>query len=249
MARFSSGWIKIWRKAIDSDLSGNVYLWTIWHWLLIAATWKPSKILWNGKQREIPPGTVVFGLKELSLKWGCSRSVVNKWLHYLHDTGRIVYETSTRGSIVTIQNWEIYQGNDDHDADTREHGDYTAATARLHGETLSEEDKKERKKEYIAPREKIHECVKEWGKTLGRYSIQKDPALDELQIARLMQIHGVEKTKLALLGAGYEQKSERYDPARHCRISRLLKSDIFELCVNLGAQNQPKTREVYEVQT
>lgn len=248
MARFNGGWIKLWRKTIDGDLPGNVYLWALWHWLLLAATWKPSKILWNGKQREIPAGTVVFGLKELALKWECSRSVLSKWLQYLHDTKRIVYETSTRGCVVTICNWEIYQSKEGDTIAEREHGVNTATTPREHGETLNEEVQEGKKGRIHASGLEIQGCIEAWGGTLKRYGIQKDPRFDETQILRLVQRHGVEKARLALLGAGFESKSEQYDPAKHCRITRLDKPDIFEKLVNLGAQQKSATRETAPVE-
>jgi hypothetical protein len=115
MARFTGGWIKLWRKAIEGDLPGNVYLWALWNWLLFAASWKPTKILWNGEQREIPPGTVVMGLGELATKWDCSRMTIKRWLEYLEKSERISLETCTRGTLVTIRNWELYQNKEEED--------------------------------------------------------------------------------------------------------------------------------------
>jgi hypothetical protein len=146
MARFDGGWIKLWRKTLESDIFDNVYLWATWHALLYMATWKPSKILWNGKQREIPPGSVVFSPREIADRFDCSKSVVLKWLRYLHDTQRIVIETSPAGTLVTIQKWELYQGRDEEACAPSEHGDDTATTPRVHDETLSKEGKKGRKK-------------------------------------------------------------------------------------------------------
>lgn len=102
---------------------------------------------------------------------------------------------------------------------------------------------------YIPHPDEIDACVRQWGKTLARYEIEKDPRLDRVEIVRLLQHRGYEKTILALLGAGFEESSDRYKPKRHCRITRLLKPDIFELHVNLGAQNQPKKRQVYNPDT
>lgn len=99
------------------------------------------------------------------------------------------------------------------------------------------------KEKQIYTREHVIEACAAWGQTLRRYRIEKDPKWDEATIVRLIANYGFDKTKTALLGAGFETKTEKYDPAKHCRISRLLKPDIFELCVNLGAQQtQPEWR-------
>jgi hypothetical protein len=109
MARFGNGWIKLWRSAIEGDLADNPYLWALWNWLLFAAHWKASSIIWKGQRRDIPAGTVVMGISELAEKWECSQSTIKKWLIYLVTSERILLETSSRGSLVTIRNWDIYQ--------------------------------------------------------------------------------------------------------------------------------------------
>lgn len=109
MPRWESGWFKVWREAWHKDLSRNVYLWALWHALLHMAHWKESQTIWNGDRRTLPPGTVIFGIKEIANRWNCSQRTISKWLHYLHKTDRIVLETCARGTLVTIRNWEKYQ--------------------------------------------------------------------------------------------------------------------------------------------
>lgn len=106
---------------------------------------------------------------------------------------------------------------------------------------------KKKEREEI-PKSEIQECIGEWGKTLSRHKISKDPRFDETSIVGLIQRHGIEKTKLALLGAGFEEKSKDYDPSKHVNIHRLTKPDIFETFVNLGAQNQPRLRQYAEME-
>lgn len=85
-----------------------------------------------------------------------------------------------------------------------------------------------------------------WGETLTRFGIRRDPKRDEIQIARLVQAKGAEDSRLALLGAGFEAKTEKFDPAKHVSIRRVADSRLFEKFVNLGAQYVPASREVYE---
>lgn len=143
MARFNRGWVKAWREAAEGDLPQNIWLWGIWNWLIYNATWKPSKILWNGKQREIPPGTVVMGLIELSSKWGCSKNTIKKWLQYLEKTERISLEMCTRGTLVTIRNWDVYQGREEEECTPTARQVNTDCTPAAHEVTLSKESKKE----------------------------------------------------------------------------------------------------------
>jgi hypothetical protein len=149
MARFNSGWVKAWRRAAESDLVDSLGIWGLWHWLLYAATWKPSKKNIGGEQVVLPPGTVLFSPTEISRLWGCARSTVQEWLKYLVKTGRVSVSSSNLGTIVTICNWETYQGEDviDADASRQDAGHEPAADRQQTGSepALSEESKKERK--------------------------------------------------------------------------------------------------------
>jgi DNA-binding transcriptional regulator YhcF (GntR family) len=244
MARFDGGWVKAWRKVAGSDLVDNIYVWGLWHWLLYSAAYKPSKKLVNGRQFEIKPGMVVFGLKELAEKWGCSRSTLQKWVNYLADTSRIVIESRTGGYIVTICNWELYQAQVEEARTDVEQGVNGARTTREREPTLNEEVQEGKKVRERVSIEHVAEAIEAWGKTLARYKIEKDPKLDEVVITRLVIQHGAKKARLALLGAGFEEKSKDYDPGNHCRITRLEKREIFDKFVNLGAKHAPKVREI-----
>lgn len=144
MARFNNGWVKLHRKLFEGEIPSNPYLLSLWVWLLGNAHWAPSTILWKGKRREIPAGTVVMGISEVALLFSVSRRTVHKWLHHLHNTGRIVLESSTRGSVVTICNWDIYQSNEDDEGTPSKHQVNTEGTPSKHQVALIEEVKKGR---------------------------------------------------------------------------------------------------------
>lgn len=107
----------------------------------------------------------------------------------------------------------------------------------------------ESKTETISFKEQVDECTQAWGTSLARFGILKDPRTDCAAIAALLQRHGFEKTKLALLGAGLEVSTENYNASKHCRITRLTKPDIFEKFVNLGAQQKPIERKAIDGDT
>jgi hypothetical protein len=111
------------------------------------AVWKETQIIWNGKQRILKPGSCVFGIKEFADKWECSQRTISKWLHYLHDTQRIVLETCSRGTIATICNWEVYQATDDYALAPTAHEVGSKYEPSSNQVGLSEEGKKERREE------------------------------------------------------------------------------------------------------
>ena len=83
----------------------------------------------------------------------------------------------------------------------------------------------------------LEKCIGAWGETLERLGVKKAPKLDEEPIARLLARHGLDKTVLALRGAGFEAHTDSYDPRKHVSIVRLKKPDLFEKFVNLGASH------------
>jgi DNA-binding transcriptional regulator YhcF (GntR family) len=184
MARFDGGWVKAWRKVAGSDLVDNVWVWGLWHWLLYSAAYKPSKAMVGGKQIEIRPGMVVFGLKELAEKWGCSKTTIRKWVNYLRDTQRIAVESRTGGYIVTIQNWELYQSSEPEPLTPSVHEVNDTCTQGVREVTLSEEGKKGRKKSprvnYPPAFEELYELYpRKEGKTDGFAVYQRVIKTDE----------------------------------------------------------------------
>jgi hypothetical protein len=144
MARFDRGWVKFYRRAAESDLHQNVYLWGIWTTFLSWATRHEQKGIFNGKQRELPAGSVLFGVTELADEWGCSKNTISKWTRYLVSSGRIALETSTHGCIATICNWEQYQGGDEVERTERGQTACDARTPSEHGENYNGEYKNKR---------------------------------------------------------------------------------------------------------
>lgn len=277
MARHRGGWVKFHRAILDSDIGRNPILLSITLFIISKANWTDSgqSVTWKGEPRYLKPGQIAVGMDEIAKQFNISKTTVHKWLHYLEKRKTIILESESRGSIVTVCNYEEYQEKpqtkkrrvkrtpprtpDKSVTDGNDLGNPTSEdTPRTPPRTPSErrantnkEVKKEEEDIYREPEtqnpiEDLNAAIEEWGKTLKRHKIQKDPKLDGLNIQRLIQRHGSKKTRLALLGAGYEQASSNYDPSKHVVITRLLKTDLFEKFVNLGAQNQPQEREYFD---
>jgi hypothetical protein len=254
VARHTGGWVKLWRVSLEKDLFHNIYLWAIWHALLHMAVWKETQIIWRGRQRRLPPGSVVFGIREFAERWDCSQRTISKWLKYLHDTQRIVLETCAQGTVATICNWEKYQGGEDflfapsaHEVGAK----YEPSRSEV---GLKEEGKNLRREEVsLAPlsADAIAEAIEEWGITLKHFGIdRKISAHDQTQLARAIQAHGIEAVRLAIRGARYESASENFNPKQHLSLARIFGRDRqgnlrVEKFINLGAQNKPRSRETH----
>lgn len=148
MARFTAGWVKLHRSPEYDDLTNNIHLWALWTWLLKSATWKPTIIAWNGRRRDLAPGSVVIGIKELADQWSCSRATIKKWLEYLQKSERISLEVTSKGTLIIIRNWLEFQAKEIIDTPAEDAGCDNDMTSEWHqGDnevTLSKEFKKER---------------------------------------------------------------------------------------------------------
>jgi hypothetical protein len=80
----------------------------------------------------------------------------------------------------------------------------------------------------------IERAVEVWGETLRKHGRSRDPKTDQAEIGRLIILYGLEKTLLALFGAGFEEGSPTYKPSKHIGIRRLFDAKNFDTFVNLG---------------
>lgn len=111
MARNNDGWIKLQRDILDTDIFHHPLLLKIWIGILMSATWKETSILWQQARRKLAPGSLIFGMREFAQRVGISPSSLHRWIRYLHDSERITYETSARGSLITVVKWQEYQSS------------------------------------------------------------------------------------------------------------------------------------------
>ncbi len=109
MARFTEGWIRIDRRAVEEDIGNRAELLAIWITLLVWANRFESKIIWNDTQRTLPPGTIVTGMQEIASKLSIPKTNVYRWVRYLEKRNSLRTESGTRGTIITICNYSQYQ--------------------------------------------------------------------------------------------------------------------------------------------
>lgn len=103
----------------------------------------------------------------------------------------------------------------------------------------------------MALKEQVQACYEELRKTYAAFGIQKDPSWDEIDIGRLVQMHGLEKTRTAIRGARFEAATDTFKPKDYFSIRRLARPEVFEKCVNLGLQKiqQAPAQPKVEIET
>ena len=82
----------------------------------------------------------------------------------------------------------------------------------------------------------IAEAGKEWETTLRHFEIKSGnlSEAEEITLARVIKREGLENTVLAIRGATLEQGTDRFDPAKHLSLMRILDVSRFQKFLTLG---------------
>lgn len=96
-------------------------------------------------------------------------------------------------------------------------------------------------KQGTASKGDLARCLDEYLETLKQYGINSTSAQADISMARLLKAHPVEDLVFAIQGMRYEKRTDKYNPANHVTIRRLMKADAFEYLRNLGARHAVRT--------
>jgi Fe2+ or Zn2+ uptake regulation protein len=123
------GWIKLHRKIRDSSIFNDHQLFRLWMICLTEATHKERDQLIDKQTVHLMPGEFVTGRYDIDKLYnnGLKRSekvtgekTVYRWLEKLEKGGFLTIKKTNKFSIVSIDNWAFYQGeesSDDHQID------------------------------------------------------------------------------------------------------------------------------------
>lgn len=103
-----NGWIKIHRKMLDWEWYNDGNTFRLFLHLLLTATHKDISF----RNKKIKAGSLVTSLAKLSEETGLTKREVRTALEKLKTTHEVTHQTTHRNSIITIENWDLYQAND-----------------------------------------------------------------------------------------------------------------------------------------
>lgn len=247
MARFLSGWIKIYREAIEGDIGEDLFRLGLFVKLVGRAHRLEGDAELAGQRVKLKPGQIATGLRDLS-----PNTILDPHLHrvrtalrYLENRGTITQETSNQGRLVTICNWEEYQAAP---TDESKQGASDAQTTRKQGASDAQHigELRKKKKEVSAPASpEIKTAVEEWRKTLKARGIVKNPYSDQATIESILKAKGIEATLDAIRGLRFETGDKDYDPSKFCYLARLTKNrfEKFGYLESIGARHRDSDRE------
>lgn len=109
-----SGFIALHREAREHPLfAGNAERFGAWFWLVASACWRPTKFNAGGTIITLERGQLCVSRTQLATAWGMSPSAVERFLTRLQTEQMIGRSTGQARSIITICNYDTYQGKND----------------------------------------------------------------------------------------------------------------------------------------
>ncbi len=153
-----NGWIKLWRKSVDSPSFKNPLLWHFWEYCLLKASHREIKIMIGFQEIQLLPGQFIYGRQKASTETGLSERNCRTCLKNLEKSGNLTSKVTNKFSIITIINWATYQGNDyesDQQSDQQVTSKRPASDQQVTTYKNDKNVKNDKKKKHSSPRGEV----------------------------------------------------------------------------------------------
>ena len=103
------GYIKLWRKSLETSIWFNSDTWRFWCYCLLKASYSEREQTVGNQEVRLKPGDFVFGRFKASEETGLSERKIRTALDTLRKRQNVTIKTTNKYSIISIVNWEEYQ--------------------------------------------------------------------------------------------------------------------------------------------
>lgn len=103
------GWIKLYRKLLNSPIFENEKALKIWIWCMLKATHTEKNQLVGQQIVSLQEGQFIFGREKASEELKMTESTVYKYIKLLEKLEMISINSNNKFSVVSIENWDRYQ--------------------------------------------------------------------------------------------------------------------------------------------
>ncbi len=105
------GWIKLHRSLRSHWVLTDAEALSLWIYFLLEAAYEPKRVVILGKLIDLLPGQVIFRGPQLQDRLNIDINKIYRTLKIFEGQGMIsVYSNGRRYSVVTVNNWDAYQG-------------------------------------------------------------------------------------------------------------------------------------------
>ena len=103
------GYVKLWRKSLETVTIKNHKLWVVWCYCLLKASHKPRQNIVGFQTVNLEPGQFVFGRKRASKDLKMGEQSIRTCIATLKHLGQIDVKSTNKFSVISIVNWDAYQ--------------------------------------------------------------------------------------------------------------------------------------------
>lgn len=131
MSRAEQGWISLYRKIINHPFYQEKRRFSkleAWVDLLLMANYRDNRFMLGNVEIEVKKGSKLTSIKDLSERWRWSRTKTKNFLDFLQRDGMACYKSTTKYTLITIENYGKYQGH----YETEEHQKNIKKTSKEH---------------------------------------------------------------------------------------------------------------------
>ena len=140
------GYVKLWRKCLDSGLLKNPTAWQLFGYLLLKATHRAHRQLVGGMVFDLQPGDVIFGRSKAADDLCVGEQSIRTALKLLEKLEIVTSKSTNKCTVISFVNWDRYQDEQPaHNQQTNQHLTSNQPAPNQHLTT----NKNERKKENI----------------------------------------------------------------------------------------------------
>jgi len=108
----NNGWVCLHRRLLEHPRFQDGDWLKIWIYLLMEATHKERRAIFNGKTITLKAGQLITGRYKIARNTGVNSASVYRILQTLKIEHQIEQQTSNKSSLITLKNWTIYQSTE-----------------------------------------------------------------------------------------------------------------------------------------
>ena len=195
------GYVKLWRKCLDSGLLQNAPAWQLFGYLLLKATYRPHKQVVSGAVFDLQPGDVIFGRAKAAEELGVGEQSIRTALKLLEKLEIVTSRATNKCTVISFVNWHRYQ--DDQPAPNQQVNQPLTSGQPAPNQRLTTNKNVRKKEEYIntppLPPTGGEVCADEYELSCGTSANSMDTrqceaslAADEIKAQSSLQAGGME---------------------------------------------------------
>jgi len=146
------GWISWHRQIMNHWLYKEKRVFSryeAWLDIVMLANHQDARFVFGGELVEVVRGQKITSIRQLCDRWGWSNTKVKNFLKLLEDDGMIVVNSDTKKTLITVEKYDFFQGQDDSEATGKRHASDTETTRKHTNNNVNKVNKE--KKEIYTP--------------------------------------------------------------------------------------------------